>query len=192
MRLGSCTVPARLFAALPATAVACRCSHQWQVQRCSASHLGWGPADKTTMPRFKAELTECFMVYEAPFQAQRSRQRLAPVTLQSIRLTLWGVTCNLLHASFMTVHNLVLGADEIERVQAYFGFVCKYYPVDDPSLVGMYTNPNLLAYFLSFLLARSVGGSALYSHTSTANKVLDWIMTTVRPHVRILHHSFTP
>jgi len=86
-----------------------------------------------------------------------------------------------LHLSVGTAaEQLLPAADEVERVQAYCGFVCKYYPVDDPSLVGMYTNPNLLSYFLSFLLARAVGGSALYSHTSTANKVLDWILTTVR------------
>ena len=68
-------------------------------------------------------------------------------------------------------------AEELGNLQGFCGFACKYFPLRDPSLFALYTNPNLLSNFLSFLLVRQNLGNTIYSHTGTANKVLDFLLT---------------
>ena len=69
-------------------------------------------------------------------------------------------------------------ADHQGQVEAYLGFCIKYWSLVDPSLEACFTNPNMVSFYLSFILARGRKGSYISTICNTFGKVLEYIMDT--------------
>lgn len=73
------------------------------------------------------------------------------------------------------------GADTFNRVLEFVGFACKYFPIDNPSLMAVYSNPGILAAFFSFIYARGWRASTISTQSTAIDKVLVWCAAKARP-----------
>jgi len=69
-------------------------------------------------------------------------------------------------------------SDHQGQVEAYLGFCNKYWTLVDPSLEACFTNPNMISFYLSFILAREGKGSYISTICNTIGKVLEYVMDT--------------